>query len=166
MTEDAQLAALDQVLRLLEREQIESWLFGGWAVDFHAGRATRPHADLDLAVWKDDLEHIATLLEAAGWSTAPEPGEDGYTGFERQAVRLELAFLARLEDGRVVTPLSVGFEPWPENSFGSEVGELAGVRARVIGLGALREDKATVKTDPVTAAKDRDDLAVLKRLGR
>jgi hypothetical protein len=26
------------------------WLFGGWAVDFHAGRVTRDHADIDLAV--------------------------------------------------------------------------------------------------------------------
>jgi hypothetical protein len=104
------------------------------------------------------------LLEASGWSHVPEPGEDGYTGFERQSARLELAFLTRLEDGRIATPLSAGFEPWPEGSFGNEVGELAGVRARLIGLRALREDKATVKADPLVTEKDRDDLAVLERL--
>jgi hypothetical protein len=37
-----QLVALARVHELLVRHRIEYWLFGGWAVDFHAGAITRP----------------------------------------------------------------------------------------------------------------------------
>jgi hypothetical protein len=99
---------LAQVHELLERHGIEYWLFGGWAVDFHAGSVTRPHDDLDIAVWLKDHSRIAALLAADGWKHAPEEGEDGYTGYERGPVRLELAFLARGEKDQVYTPLREG----------------------------------------------------------
>jgi len=51
---EEQLAGLAGLHELLERHAIEYWLFGGWAVDFHAGSVTRAHDDLDLAVWPRD----------------------------------------------------------------------------------------------------------------
>jgi hypothetical protein len=165
MDNGAQFAGLKRVLRLFGRGGIEAWLFGGWAVDFHLGAVTRTHADVDLAVWESDLPRIRTALAGDGWSHAPEEGEDGYTGYERGGVRLELAFLVRLEDGRVCTPTRSGYASWPADAFGDEVGEVGGVRARVIGLRALREDKASPKNDPRTTAKDRADLDVLEQGG-
>jgi hypothetical protein len=165
MDSDAQLAALARVLRLFEQAGIESWVFGGWAVDFHVGAITRSHADLDLAVWVSDVARIGPLLVDDGWSHAPEEGEDGYTGYELADVRLELAFLVRREDGVVSTPLRQGFASWPVGAFGDESGELSGVRARVIGRAALREEKAIVHDDAAVAAKDRSDLAALERHG-
>ena len=102
MTElqQTQLVALGSVCEVLESQGIDYWLFGGWAVDFHAGAVTRAHDDLDLAVWAGDHERIARLLALEGWMHAPEEGEDGYTGYERAGVRLELAFLDRDEHGR------------------------------------------------------------------
>jgi len=44
------LSALSRLDELFGQHGIEYWLFGGWAVDFHAGKVTRPHDDLDLAV--------------------------------------------------------------------------------------------------------------------
>ena len=156
-----QLAALGEVLRAFDREGIEAWLFGGWAVDFHLGRVTREHADLDLAVWEEYVPRIAALLEVGGWLHAPEPGEDGYTGYERGGVRLELAFLVRVEDGPIFTPTSTGFASWADGAFGDEVGELAGIRARLIGRAALREEKSALHSDPTAAAKDRADITTL-----
>jgi hypothetical protein len=161
----AQLAALARVLRLFDRAGIESWLFGGWAVDFHVGAITRPHADLDLAVWASDVDRIGRLLTGDGWTHAPEEAEDGYTGYERADVRLELAFLVRQEEGVVSTPLRDGFASWPVGAFGDESKELSGVRARVIGRAALREEKAIVHDDAAVAAKDRTDLTALERHG-
>ena len=40
-----QLAALAELDQSLPRHNVGYWLFGGWAVDFHAGRVTREHAD-------------------------------------------------------------------------------------------------------------------------
>ena len=44
------------------RAGIAYWLFGGWAVDFHAGRITRLHDDVDIAVWLEDVPRIVELL--------------------------------------------------------------------------------------------------------
>ena len=48
MSDTDQLEALDRLHRLFEAEHLEYWLFGGWAVDFHAGAVTRPHGDLNV----------------------------------------------------------------------------------------------------------------------
>ena len=94
-----QLSALARVNDLLGAAGIAYWLFGGWAVDFYAGSVTRAHDDLDAAVWLDDLPRIAALLDGEGWHHAPEADEDGGTGYEQGAVRLELTYLVRGEDG-------------------------------------------------------------------
>ena len=159
---EEQLEVLDSIQKLFDAHGIEGWLFGGWAVDFHAGRVTRAHDDLDLAVWVDDHDRIAELLAADRWTHTPEEGEDGYTGYERESVRLELAFLERGADGTVYTPLEHGRGSWPEGAFGEDVAELGGVRARVISLRALRADKAEAHDDPRVAAKDRADLRTLE----
>jgi hypothetical protein len=162
--EREQLSALAQLHALLEGHRIEYWLFGGWAVDFHAGAVTRDHADLDIAVWARDEERIASLLGSDGWNHVPDEDEDGYTVYELGAVRLEVAFLARDETGRIYTPLEEGQGDWPPGAFEDAEAELAGVRARVISLGALRTDKAEIREDPAVAAKDRADTATLDRL--
>jgi hypothetical protein len=160
----AQLETIGRLHALLSEQGIDYWLFGGWAVDFHAGRVSRDHADVDVAVWRSDLEHVRDLLEADGWIHAPEPGEEGYTGYERGEVRVELAFLARDEAGTVYTPLQDGRGEWPDGSFGEAVAELNGVQARVVGLASLIEDKSGPRDDPTTAAKDGADVALLTLL--
>src|ERR687887_2126604 len=137
-----QLAALGRVGGQLESEDIAYWLFGGWAVDFYAGAITRAHDDVDLAVWLEDHERIAALLEADGWRHAPAEDEDGGTGYERHGVRLELTFLTRNDRGDVFIPLRDGLVPWTQESFADDVRELGGVRSRLITLASLRGMKA------------------------
>lgn len=165
MGEAEQLAALARIHELLERHGIEHWLFGGWAVDFYAGSPTRVHDDIDIAVWAEDHDRIASLLMDDGWKHAPEESEDGYTGYERGEVRLELAFLARGEDGEVYTPLREGRVAWPDGAFEDDVAELRGVRVRLVSLGALKADKSEVRDDSTVAAKDRADMATLSHFG-
>jgi Aminoglycoside-2''-adenylyltransferase len=164
VTDAEQLGALRRIHERLEAQAVEYWVFGGWAVDFHAGSVTRPHDDVDIAVWLQDHDRIAALLSADGWAHSPQPGEDGYTGYERDGVRLELAFLARSDDGHVYTPLRSGRAAWPNGAFGNDVRELHGVRARVMALAALEADKSEAHGDPVVAAKDQADLATLSRV--
>ena len=159
----SQLAVLAELDQLWSRHGVDYWLFGGWAVDFHAGRVTREHADIDIAVWSAHRQRVAQLLLDQGWIHRPEPGEDGYTSYERSVIRLELAFLARDTRGQIYTPLQEGRGEWPAHSFGNEVGDLRGVRARVVGRESLIADKSVVRSDTVTAAKDRADIASLLR---
>jgi hypothetical protein len=164
--QDEQLAALASLHELFQKESLEYWLFGGWAVDFHAGDATRAHDDLDVAVWAEDLSRVSSALEGDGWTHTPEDGEDGYTAFERNGVHLEVAFLARDEQGEVFTPLrSGGRGEWPQGTFEKDVRELYGVRARIIALGALKTDKSAARSDPAIAAKDAADVATMSRIG-
>jgi dihydrofolate reductase len=162
--DEDQLSALDEVATLFEREHIAYSLFGGWAVDFHAGRVTRRHDDIDLAIWLDDVPRIAPLLIERGWVHAPEPDEDGGTGYERDNVRLELTYLVRREDGRVVIPLRELDAVWSAGAHEKERRSLGGVSADVLGLARLREGKSHVRDDPDDAAKDRADTGVLSRL--
>jgi Aminoglycoside-2''-adenylyltransferase len=159
-----QLAALARVGDVFERAGIAYWLFGGWAVDFYAGSVTRAHDDLDIAVWLDDLPRIGELLEADGWRHAPSTDDDGGTGYEQEAVRLELTYLVRDGDGSIFTPLRNGRAPWSEEALGDDARELLGVRSRVVGLAALTRGKANARDDPEEAAKDRADFGVLSRL--
>jgi hypothetical protein len=161
-----QLGALDELHRRFEAEGIEYWLFGGWAVDFHAGTVTRPHDDLDLAIWVRDRVRVTRLLQLDGWTHEPDGAQDGSTAFIRSGVRVELAFLERDgADGEPYTPLADGSRAaWALGAFGSDVLTLARVRARVIGLAALREEKTGARDDPTAAAKDRMDRATLATL--
>jgi hypothetical protein len=160
-----QLDALGRLDRLFDDASIEYWLFGGWAVDLHVGAVTRPHGDLDVAIWRTDYARASELLAADGWAHAPDPGEDGSTCFVRGSVRLELAFLARDERGEIYTPLRDGRAGWAAGAFEDDMGEVAGVRARVISLKSLRAEKSEVHEDAIAAAKDRADIAVLADLG-
>ena len=162
----AQLGTIGWLDALFTAQSLDYWLFGGWAVDFHAGRVTRDHADVDVAVWAADLDRIRALLETEGWIHTPEPGEDGYIGYERQGVRLELAFLASDEAGTVYTPLAEGRGDWPASSFGHGRVELGDVSAHVVSLTSLIEDKSGTGRDPVAAEKDSSDVALLSSLLR
>ena len=159
-----QLSALAQVTERLETAGIAYWLFGGWAVDFYAGSVTRPHDDLDIAVWLDDLPRIAELLLEDGWRHAPHDDEDGGTGYERGAVRLELTYLVRDGAGRILTPLRHGRVAWPRDALADDVGELRGVRARLIALAPLAQSKSKPREEAEEAAKDRADFEHLCRV--
>jgi Aminoglycoside-2''-adenylyltransferase len=149
----AQLAALARVDTLFRQQGIDYWLFGGWAVDFYAGAVTRPHDDVDIAVRLRDHDRIAALLRRDGWVHAPEPDEQGGTGYEREGVRLELTFIEQV--------------PFPADAFGDDRRELDGVGAQLMTLSALERGKSTPRDDPDDAAKGRADAETLqKRRGR
>jgi hypothetical protein len=159
-----QLSAVAETHELLTRGGIDYWLFGGWAVDFHAGAITRSHDDIDIAVWLNDHDRVAGLLGAEGWKHAPEPDEDGGTGYERDAVRLELTFLVPSDGGEVYIPLRAGGVLWSDEPMSTDLLELSGVRARVLGLAELKRGKSRSRDDPAEAAKDRADFATLSQL--
>jgi hypothetical protein len=115
-------------------------------------------------VWLHDAEALGSLLEAEAWQHKPHAGEDGGTGYERGPVRVELTYLVSDDTGRVFIPLRDGNAVFSEEPLGNEVGELLGVRVRVIPLGLLRTGKSAPRDDHDEAAKDRADFEALSRL--
>ena len=71
MRDDEQLTALAELRDALDGSGIDYWLFGGWAVDFHAGAVSRGHDDLDLAVWAADRHRIFELIERPAGGSRP-----------------------------------------------------------------------------------------------
>jgi hypothetical protein len=63
---DDQAAVIVEWVRRFDAAGIEPyWLFGGWAVDHHAGRVMRPHDDIDFVIWLHDRGTVIEMLGAA-----------------------------------------------------------------------------------------------------
>ena len=159
-----QLASIGEVHELFEARQVWHLLFGGWAVDFHVGRITRAHGDVDLAVKMADLGPISQLLAVHGWKHVPSEDDDGGTGFVRNAVRLELTFLEPDADGSMFIPLRAGRATWLTDDGAAEVMDLDGTRCRVLPLTVLSAMKGSPRSDPEDAEKDRADYHVLTQV--
>lgn len=63
------MISLDPVLRrisaMLEERGVGWAIASGWAIDLFLGRVTRPHVDIDIAVWRDGQTRLREAL--AGW---------------------------------------------------------------------------------------------------
>jgi hypothetical protein len=58
---------LERVATLLADAPFDWAMAGGWAVDMFAGRETRPHADCDIAVWREDQHRLRAHLPGGEW---------------------------------------------------------------------------------------------------
>ena len=159
-----QLDAIASLAHLFHERRIDSWLFGGWAVDFWVGRVSRKHDDVDLAVRLSDRAAIQDLVLGDGWH--PAPVDDGAigAGYRRHDVLLELTFVEIDDDGRVLIPFVTGPAVWSTIPFGEVTRELHGVRCRTVPLEVLRRDKSTAREDADDAAKDITDHKALSRV--
>jgi hypothetical protein len=158
-----QLEEIRGLCQAFAEAEVAYWLFGGWAVDFHAGRVTRAHSDVDIAVWRRDLTVVRSLLAGAGWGVLTDRPGDGYVTFERKRVRLDIAFLERDSTGAIYTPTDDGRGEWPEGSFGTAIVSLLGVDAHIVDAKSLIADKAESHGADADA-KDEADLRVLRSL--
>jgi lincosamide nucleotidyltransferase A/C/D/E len=74
MTQDnPEMTAKDviEIVKLLNQNNIDVVIDGGWGVDALLGKQTRTHADLDVAVAHKDVPRIRALLEAKGYHDVP-----------------------------------------------------------------------------------------------
>jgi|LDZU01.1.fsa_nt_gi lincosamide nucleotidyltransferase A/C/D/E len=71
--EKTEMTAQDVIefIKLMNQNNIEVWIDGGWGVDVLLGSQTRDHEDLDIAVRHRDAGRIQALLEARGYSEVP-----------------------------------------------------------------------------------------------
>lgn len=61
------------MVKLLEQNQIEVTLDGGWGVDALLGEQTRKHSDLDIVIAYADSPRLKTVLETHGFKDVPRP---------------------------------------------------------------------------------------------
>jgi lincosamide nucleotidyltransferase A/C/D/E len=72
-TENTEMTATDVIefVQLLNQNNIDVYIDGGWGVDALLGEQTRVHSDLDIAVEHKDVPQIRALLEARGYQDVP-----------------------------------------------------------------------------------------------
>jgi lincosamide nucleotidyltransferase A/C/D/E len=147
------------VLTALDEAGCWTCVEGGWGVDALAGRQTRPHRDLDVAVDAAQESVVLGVLERLGYAVETD----------ERPTRVELAAPGR---GRVdLHPLHFGEDGdgiqlgpagerwcWPAASFTS--GTILGRRVRCVA--AAQQIEWHQGYEP--RATDLADLAVLRRL--
>jgi hypothetical protein len=58
----------EQVAELMRGVEIPWWIAGGWALDLFAGRQTRAHTDIEISVFRADVDVLRRHLR--GWEIA------------------------------------------------------------------------------------------------
>lgn len=135
-----QLHVIDELGGVLDRARIPYWLIGGWAMDFHVGRISRQHSDVDLAVHLGGRDSLLEVIRRQDFTAATGNDVAGVELFIGRGIRLEVTYLAVREDGCLCTP---GHEHWPypAGSFGDERATLHGVGVPVMSVAGLLELK-------------------------
>jgi len=147
--------AVLEFVRLLTDHNIEVILDGGWAVDALVGEQTRPHEDLDVAVFHKDVLRIRTLLEKHGFIEVPR--NDSW----------ECNFVYENNEGHVIDIHSCTFDDQGNHIFGvaytldafSGSGEIKGHPIRCIPPDILIEYHTGYPLD----ANDFHDVKQLSR---
>jgi Aminoglycoside-2''-adenylyltransferase len=159
----AQLELLDEVAHTLDAVEIRFWLRGGWALDFHLGRPTREHADVDLVTWLRHCERIRDLLLGRGFAAVAGYHEPQLV-LEKNGQQASFIFVVR-RGGRVVVP---GYEAWPfiPGSFPDAPKTLGGVSARVLSPESLLHEKLHHEewSGRPLRAKDRASIELLRTM--
>ena len=111
MTKDEVLARL----RVLARFGRPVWLAGGVAVDFHVGRWTRDHHDIDLVTFEEHRAGLDEELVGLGFECTADRGWiTNWTSSGRDPGEVSLAYERRLDEttgALVMLPSYDGVEP-------------------------------------------------------
>lgn len=154
-----------EVLDALEEAGLSVWVDGGWGVDALAGRVTRPHADLDLAIDRAELAEATRVLQELGWrhDATVEPGLPARLVVRDQRGRqVDLHPLKFDDAGNGWQQLSDGGEDWgryPAEGLAGW-GSIGGRKVRCL-TAALQ---IRFRQGYELSAKDEHDLELLREM--
>lgn len=158
----------DEVVRVvdaLERAGVAVWVDGGWGVDALVGNTTRPHADLDLAVDRDQLPEVRRVLEERGFrhDSSVAPGLPARLVVrDEQGLQVDVHPLKFDEAGDGWQQLSEHADEWgryPADGL-SAWGSIGGRRVRCLSAELQVRFHEGYELTP----KDEHDLELLRRL--
>lgn len=161
----AQVRQIGKLVELMDEAGIDFWLSGGWAVDFHIGRVTRHHSDIDFIVKLNDKSRLGDLLEGAGAALTRSDEAGSVESFELDNGQIEITYVAKDGKGSYFTP---GYESWPypEGSFPEKPLTLAGITVRAVSaLGLLdMKERWEENFDEKPRPHDLADIEALRNL--
>jgi hypothetical protein len=134
-----QLELLRELSTTLGRERIRFWLRGGWALDFHLGRVTRAHEDIDVVTWARHRSRLEGVLERAGFQPEPSPNPATQLIFAKHGEELSVLLVAR--NGRDIVVRGLETWPFPPGTFGNVRRSLDGVTCRLFSATVLLHER-------------------------
>ena len=132
MTAEMRAEAAVDLLRLFEREGIDVWLDGGWAVDAALGEQTRSHKDLDIILQSSDLRRLREILDARGFREKEGGTESNFVLEDGQELEVDVHAFVFDKSGNGVYRMQNG-EDWifPAAGFAGR-GEILGTSVRCL----------------------------------
>jgi len=160
-----QLSLIKDFLNLCTDHNIESWLMGGWGLDFLMSKETRSHSDIDLIA---DCKAYSSLSEIiAGFADLVTMNSEQKIKFIKDGTGFDLCFFFEIDhqyymDLDEEDPLVY---PMPRNSFPkNNFSKLSGIEARTISWEAqyvAKEGYFFYSNQPLRE-KDKQDLGIIK----
>jgi hypothetical protein len=158
-----QLQILQEIGAILSQLHVRFWLRGGWAVDFMLGEVTRPHADIDLVIWRRHQRRAHDALVSAGFSVDRQL--ETQTDFRKSDQDISFIFLERIPEGRIITH-GIPVWTWPAAALPSRRLMLNGLAASVVDPELLLWEKESYEqgTGRPLRPKDVQSIATLRRI--
>jgi hypothetical protein len=164
-----QLDIIREISDALTCAGVDHWLFGGWAVDFAIGYMTRRHRDVDFIVWKEDAPRVTGLLRILGYQPRPVKHLEHQVNWEKSSVELQVNLITKTADGSIISPGPFSDWPWLKECFGSDRGQIGGLRVPIVSPAGQLESKENFPKHPdgqPLRAKDIHDIRQLRMLTR
>ena len=159
-----QLRLLREIRDALGAVSVRWWLYGGWAMDAHAGEVTRDHADIEAFIWFDDADAARDALTAAGFTAWPATHTDEGQPFTKEGQEFDLTFLIRNNVGEIVTPGRWPDWPWHARAFEAPPARLGDLELPVMSLEGLLDLKTNFAKHPHGAPLRVKDIEDTERL--
>jgi hypothetical protein len=158
-----------QVAEILRGVDVPWWIAGAWALDLFAGRQTRVHTDIDIAVYRGDEEKIRQRLK--GWEFfVAQDGKLTPLG-ERESLPATAHAIWARERGHETWQLEILIEERKDGRWFYRRNERVGTHEKDIGrftndgIPYIRPDiQLLYKSTGPRAVDESDLLAVLPRL--
>ncbi len=162
--EAAQALLIERLVAMMNERGITYWLHGGWGVDFHLGRVSRQHSDIDFVVELDHRQRLRMGLDAWGAGLFRADPAGGVESFDLDGIEVEVTYVTTV-DGILVTP---GYEiwPWPPETLPNDTVTFRGITARAVSAEGLLEIKKSWQSQLGERLRPQDhaDIAALQEL--
>jgi hypothetical protein len=159
-----QLRLIAEIGEAMRQAGASWWLYGGWAMDFHAGCVTRAHSDIEFFVRIEHAEAAKAALVARGFLAPPGLHPDEGQPFLKDGVEAGMWFLERRSDGTDAVPGRWADWPFVAGSFDGAPGRIGDIEAPVMSIEGLLDMKGNFAAHPHGAPlreKDASDIALL-----
>jgi catechol 2,3-dioxygenase-like lactoylglutathione lyase family enzyme len=159
-----QLGLIEDTVAMSQRLGVQTWLRGGWAVDFFLGWVTRDHVNIDWHGWIADAPVITAALHADGYRTLTGPPADQQLDVGKDGMQMSFVWLTRHAEGQVrVAGGQYAGQAWPDSMLDWPPGTNGPVHCPIISPHVQIECKEMWPTwVPGSPRRDKDAADVTR----